>query len=102
MAAGTVREYRIVATSRDDLLYRSSFDPATLKRMAETFDEAWASVESDFVRAPQQEVEALRTALAQAILEVTSEGYSDPAVIKRAAQGAIGSLARPSDTRKLE
>lgn len=90
-----------MAPSRDNLLNRSSIDPVTFKAMADTFDEAWAAIKGDFADAPKQEVEAVRTALARTIIDVTTKGHADAAAIKRAALGAAGTFARPSDEHKM-
>ena len=68
------------------LIDGASYGPDALKAMAEAFDEAWQSIQSDFGNVPDQlDIEAARLRLATALLSVASEDSRDFKVLKDAA-----------------
>ena len=78
------------------LIDGASFDPESLKAIAQAFDEAWLVVAGNFGAAT---TEAGRLRLATALLSVANEGSRDVEVLKRSALKAMALTyyANPSD-----
>jgi hypothetical protein len=65
------------------LINSASFGPDTLRVIGQAFDEAWASIEGNI--GCDQQREATRLKLANALLSVASEDSRDVEVLKKAA-----------------
>jgi hypothetical protein len=64
----------------------ATYDPATLKRLGETFDSAWASIACNFANGSH---EAARLRLATLILDFAADGDCDAVELKCRAIGAM-------------
>lgn len=71
----------------------ATYGPQALKMIGATFDEAWAEISHHF-DADGTETEAVRLALANAILEAANEGNRDPAALKNAALQTMALASR--------
>lgn len=72
--------------------YRESFDPETLVVLEAAFNAAWETVITSGVKGDQQ---AIRTALADAIIYFASEGETDPKRLKELALAALPRALEP-------
>jgi hypothetical protein len=72
-------------------LESASLGPDALKAVGQAFDEAWATVASQFTDPDQ--TEAARLKLAEAILSVATDDSRDVAILKRAGLDALGRSA---------
>ena len=66
------------------LIDGASFGPDTLKALGQAFDEAWQEIAPNFGD-EQQEIDAARLRLANAVLSIADEDSRDVEVLKRAA-----------------
>ena len=72
-----------------DPLASAVFDPATVHLMGCVFDEAWARVAPDYCHLKPRSIEAVRVALASAVLCYARLGIRDPMVLRAMALGVI-------------
>jgi hypothetical protein len=66
----------------------TSYDPETLDMLIRVFDEAWAATQAKLVNRPF-DANALRSALATAIIAAADKGERDPARLKLIAVQAV-------------
>ena len=64
------------------LIDNTVFDPATVMMMGEVFDAVWTRVEPDFRHLNARKLDAVRVALAGAVLVYTRLGLRDPLVLR--------------------
>jgi hypothetical protein len=71
-----------------ELLDGASFGPDALKVIGRAFDEAWASIAGNF---SDEQVDAARLRLANAVLSLANEGSRDVDALKKGALEAMRS-----------
>lgn len=76
-------------TEARELIHQSAFDPNTVARMGEAVDAAWAQVSASYANEPQAVVDAARTSLARAVIELASTGLIEHEALKMAALEAL-------------
>lgn len=80
------------------IISNAAFSPPTVKLMGQVFDDAWATLQSEYAENRPAEIDLARLALAKAIVTFAALGNDDPQILKSKAL----SLLRAPTAREEE
>ena len=84
------------ATSRLMALYRAGSDPVVLAAIERAFDATWPVIRAHEAGANKARMAELSRALSQKLIELASEGVTDPQELRRLALEAFPLESKPS------
>ena len=79
----------MVIPDAERLIIETAFLPATVKLMGEAFTDAWCSIEHEYTALDETEIEAVRLALAKAVVLFAGLGNSERGALKSKALGVM-------------